>query len=73
MKLSGAAPSGGLAVALSSSNKNVATVPLTVTVQVGATSATFKVTTKRVTRATSLVISASYNGVTKTAPLTVTR
>lgn len=73
VKLSGAAPSGGLAVALSSSNKNVATVPPTVTVQVGATSATFKVTTKRVIRVTSLVISASYNGVTKTAPLTVTR
>ena len=71
VKLSGPAPSGGLAVALSSSNTNVATVPLTVTVQVGATSATFKVTTKRVALNTNLVISASYNGVTKTAPLTV--
>ncbi len=70
--LSGAAPTGGAVVTLSSSNTTVATVPASVTVKAGATTATFTVSTKRVRNNTSLTISATYQGVTKTATLTVT-
>ena len=69
--LSGAAPSGGATVALSSSNGAVAAVPASVTVAAGATSATFTATTNSVTATTSVTISASYGGVTNTATLTV--
>ena len=48
--LSAAAPAGGAVVALTSSNTNAATVPASVTVAAGATTATFAVTTKSVTR-----------------------
>jgi hypothetical protein len=68
--LSGPAPSGGLAVNLSSNSP--ATVPASVTVAYGASSATFTVTTSAVTASTPATISASYAGVTKTASLTVT-
>ena len=71
--LSGAAPSGGVVVTLSSSNTSVATVPASVTVAAGQTSATFTVNTSRPSSNTSVTISAIYNGVTKTASLTVTR
>ena len=47
--LSAAAPAGGAVVALTSSNTNAATVPASVTVAAGATTATFPVTTKTVT------------------------
>src|SRR5439155_373102 len=67
--LSGPAPSGGAQVALSSSDPSVATVPSSVTVAAGATSATFTVST--VTASTTVMISASYAGVTKAASLTV--
>ncbi len=69
--LNGPAPSGGAVVTLSSSNTAVATVPASVTVPAGATSATFTVTTSAVTTATSSTISASYGGATATATLTV--
>jgi hypothetical protein len=69
--LSGPAPSGGAQVALSSSDTSVATVPSSVTVAAGATSATFSVSTSAVTASTTVTISASYAGVTKTASLTV--
>ena len=68
--LSGAAPSGGAVVALSSS-ASAATVPANVTVAAGATSTTFTVTTSAVTAATPVTISASYSGTTKTTLLTV--
>jgi hypothetical protein len=68
--LSGAAPSGGAVVSLSSS-ASAATVPANVTVAAGATSATFTVTTSAVTGSTPATISASYSGTTKTASLTV--
>ncbi|HZV86549.1 MAG TPA: S8 family serine peptidase [Candidatus Binatus sp.] len=68
--LSGAAPSGGAVVTLSSS-ASAATVPANVTVTAGATSATFTVTTSAVTVATPVTISASYGGTTKTTLLTV--
>jgi hypothetical protein len=69
--LTAAAPSGGAVVALSSSNTGAATVPASVTVPAGATSAGFTVTTRTVTASTVVTVSASYNGVTRTASLTV--
>ena len=69
--LSGAAPSGGAAVTLTSGNATAAPVPASVTVPAGATSATFTVTTRSVTSSTPVTISAAYGGVTRTATLTV--
>jgi uncharacterized repeat protein (TIGR03803 family) len=69
--LSGAAPSGGLVVALASDNTPVAGVPASVTVPQGATSASFTVTTTLVSVFTTVNISATYAGLTKTAALTV--
>jgi outer membrane protein assembly factor BamB len=71
--LTAAAPAGGAVVKLTSSAPNVASVPPTVTVRAGTTSATFRVLTKLVFRTTAVTISSSYSSVTKTAPLTVTR
>jgi hypothetical protein len=70
--LTSAAPSGGAAVTLTSNNSAVATVPAGVTVPAGATSASFTVTSKPVTTQSSVTISASYGGATRTALLTVT-
>jgi hypothetical protein len=69
--LSGPAPSGGAAVALARSKPLVVTVPASVMIPAGATSATFSVATKPVPRSTSASISATYGAVTKTAVLTV--
>ena len=69
--LGSAAPSGGAVVTLSSSNTSVATVPPTVAVAEGSTTATFTVNTSAVTSSTSVTISATY-GTTQTATLTVT-
>ena len=71
--LTAAAPAGGAVVKLTSSAPSVASVPPTVTVRAGMASATFRVLTKLVFRTTAVTISSSYAGVTKTAPLTVTR
>src|SRR5204862_244727 len=68
--LSAAAPSGGAAVSLSD-NSTATTVPASVTVPAGATSATFTVTTTSVTASTSATTSAVFGGVTRTAVLTV--
>jgi len=68
--LGSAAPTGGLAVTLSSNNA-AATVPASVTVAAGATTATFTVTTTAVASTASATISATFNGGTKTATLTV--
>jgi hypothetical protein len=70
--LTGAAPSGGAMVALSSSNTAVAQVPSRVTVAAGAASATFTVTTSAVLTTTTVTISGAYGGVTRSASLTVT-
>ena len=70
--LSGAAPAAGAAIALSSSNAVVAAVPAGATVAGGASSAVFVVSTTAVSTATTVTISATYNGVTRTASLTVT-
>jgi hypothetical protein len=69
--LSGPAPTGGAFVTLASSNGVIAVVPPGVTVAAGATSASFTVTTNRVTATTSVAISGVGGGVTKTALLTV--
>jgi hypothetical protein len=68
--LSGAAPSGGAAVTLTS-NAGAATVPASVTVAAGSTSATFSVGTAAVSSSTSVTISGAHGGTTRTASLTV--
>jgi LmbE family N-acetylglucosaminyl deacetylase len=67
-----AAPAGGYVAALASSRTAVATVPASVTVPAGSTSATFPVTTFPVAANTTSSISASGAGVTRSATLTVT-
>jgi hypothetical protein len=71
VKLDGPAPTGGAKVTLKSSNTAVATVPGSVTIAEGETSATFTVTTKAVASLTSVVISGAFEGVTKSATLKV--
>jgi hypothetical protein len=68
--LSGPAPAGGAQVVLSSDN-GAASVPSSVTVPAGATSATLTVNTSGVLLTTSANISASYNNTTRTATLAI--
>jgi hypothetical protein len=68
--LSGPAPAGGAQVMLSNNN-GAASVPSSVTVPAGATSATFPVNTSIVLFTAYADISASYNGTTQTASLTI--
>jgi hypothetical protein len=70
--LTAAAPSSGAVVSLSTSPVAVASVPASVTVAAGATSATFPITTSAVGANTSVTITAAYDGTTRTAALTVT-
>ena len=63
----------GVTVALASSNPSVASVPASVVIPVGATSATFTVKTSKVKRDTAVTLQASANGVTVAASLTVAR
>lgn len=70
--LTSAAPAGGFAVSLSSSNTAAATVPANVSVAQGQTSATFTIPTSGVTAPTPVTITASAGGVARTATLTVT-
>ena len=70
--LSAAAPAGGAAIALSSSNTSVATVPGSVTVGAGATSANFTVSTSSSCTSSAVTISGTYGGVTRSAGLTAT-
>src|SRR5713226_6081849 len=69
--LSGPAPAGGAQVALSSNN-GAASVPSSVAVPAGATTANFTVSTSAVTASTTVTISAAYGGVSRSATLTVT-
>jgi hypothetical protein len=69
--LSAAAPSGGTVVSLVSSDTRVATVPASVTVTTGATSATFTVTTAAVTTDKIVTVTAVTNNTGRTADLTV--
>src|SRR3989449_5691369 len=70
--LSGAAPSGGAQVTLSSSNTTAGRVPSSVTDAARATSATCTISTSAVTASTTVSISGAYGGVTRSASLTVT-
>ena len=69
--LSGAAGPGGLVVSLTSSNP-AATVPGTVSVAAGATSATFSISTIGVSSLSTSKISATANGQSMNATLTMT-
>ncbi len=70
--LTAPAPSGGALVALSSSNPAAVTVPATMTVPAGVDSYVTFVSTSPVTSTSTSVVSATYNGVTRTATMTVT-
>ncbi len=72
LTLSGPAPAGGAAVQLTSGDTSKATVPESVTVPEGASSASFIINTLAVSADTSVSISASYGGITKTATLNLT-
>ena len=69
--LQSAAPTGNAVVSLASSNTVLATVPFSVTVPAGQTSTTFTVNTAQVTAVSTVVISATYQNVTKSATLTL--
>src|SRR5918993_269857 len=67
------APAGGAVVSLTSGNLGAVTVPASLTVPAGATSATTSsVATSVVSSTTTSVISATYDGITRTATMTVT-
>jgi uncharacterized repeat protein (TIGR01451 family) len=67
--LSRPAPPGGAVLVLSSATPAVASVPPTVLVPAGATSASFAVTTRPVRAASDVELTASYAGVERTAAL----
>jgi hypothetical protein len=69
--LSGAAPTGGVPVSLSSNNA-AASVPASVTVPAGSSTATFTVSTTTVASSVTATLTASYNGTSKTTGLTIT-
>lgn len=69
--LTGPAPSGGLVLGLSS-DRSEATVPATVAVAAGQTSATFTVNTTPVQTVTRALITGVLNGVSRSAQLTIT-
>jgi hypothetical protein len=71
VRLTLAAPTGGLVIALSSANPSVATVPASVTVAAGSTSATFTIITTPVATQTAVAITASAGTVNMTATLTM--
>jgi hypothetical protein len=70
--LSGPAPATGAVITLTSSDGAAASVPVSVTIPAGKTSATFKVTHAAVTNQVTVTLSASYAGVTKSINLVVT-
>jgi hypothetical protein len=71
VNLTGPAPAGGITVNLTTITSGIG-VPVSVTVAAGATASPFfTITTSAVAAPTVVTISASYNGVTKTANLTV--
>jgi hypothetical protein len=73
VRLTAAAPAGGAVVTLGSSKPAQASVPSSVTVPAGKSSATFSISTTRATAGSSAVISATLGGVTKTATLSIKR
>ena len=73
LTLTGAAPSGGATVALTSSQPQRASVPAKVVVAAGATSATFTVSTFATKKNAAATLSATYAGVTKTTTIKIIR
>jgi methionine-rich copper-binding protein CopC len=72
VELNGAAPAGGVTVSLASSNPAVAAVPATVTVTAGSRlSPKFSIATMAVAKQTAVTITATYQGNTASATLTV--
>src|SRR5437879_6163954 len=69
--LSAAAPAGGAMVHLATGDSNIATVPASVTVEAGATSAAFTVSTSPVTASATVTISATYGSGSSSAALIV--
>ena len=69
--LNGEAPAAGAVIALATSNTSIASLPATVTVPGGTTSAAVTVQTEPVSPTTAVTISAAYGGLTRTANLTV--
>lgn len=69
--LGSAAPTGGVIVALSSSNPSAAKVPATVTIAAGKTSATFTITTSPVAANMPVTLTAAFDGASKTAAVNV--
>ncbi|MCU1233610.1 MAG: hypothetical protein JWP63_1577, partial [Candidatus Solibacter sp.] len=69
--LTGAAPTGGVNVALTSGNPAVASVPASIAVAAGAASGSFAIQTTAVAAATPVTITASYGGVSQSLTLTV--
>lgn len=69
--LTAAAPSGGAVVTLSSSNPGIASVPASVTIAAGATNAGFAVATSAVGANSSVTITGTYNGTSRSSALTV--
>lgn len=70
VRLSAPAPDGGAVVQLRSSSTR-ASVPSSVTVPAGATSASFTITTRRARSIATVWITATYNGTSRSAQLTV--
>ncbi len=69
--LNGKAPTGGVSVALTTSNSDIATVPATVFIAQGQTTATFAIKAKMVATARTVNILASRAGTSISAGLTV--
>jgi hypothetical protein len=69
--MSGAVPSNGAVVQLTSGNVGVATTPSNVFIPGGKTSATFPITTTALASSTNVAIFATFGGNTRTATLTV--
>src|SRR5205823_2805012 len=67
VSLTGLAAAGGASVALSSSNPSVVPVPASVLVPAGANSVTVSITTGPVASSTTVTVSGTYLGTTKSA------
>ena len=70
--LTAAAPAGGATVTLTKTSNSV-TIPSTVTIAEGTNQVRFAISTKRVKATTPVTITASYDGVSKSATLTLTK
>ena len=70
--LNGAAPTGGVSVAVSSANPAVLVVPASVSIAAGSWSASFSATTSSVTSTQVVGLTASLDGTSKSTALTVT-